>query len=765
MAIVTCIWVFANIDLHEDISSMLPDDQSEAALDFHLLQQAPFTRKVIINLSRAGDTGSSELLAAVDRLAEAMKPPFFTNVVTGPSGPDIWELFSWLMDKQPNLATAQDRKKILNELTAEGIQGKLNEMYSKLLSPEGSALKGLFRADPLVLRRIGLEKIQFMNIIPGMRLENNHFISTDNKNALIIADTPVKITDTRQARLLLSHFQKLVAAVVPHGIDVSLISGHRYTLANTDTIKRDVFIIIACSSIAMLVIFLLFLRTWGGLFVYLVPVSVLCIAAAGVSLIYETVSVVTIGFGAVLLGISVDFALHVYFAIRHRSSNPSGAIAEVSRPVLFCGMTTLGAFGVLLFSSLPSQRQLAIFSLIGIGASMVLSLITLPHMVCFKNKVIEFTKSDSGKSIKMGSKWIVGAWLVLLVICAWQGAKLRFDGDLSSINLVPEEIYAAETKLRQAWGNFRGNAVIFSEGLDLQSALETNERLFDYLSPEIPAGKMVSIAPLLPSLETQRLNRSRWSEFWSENEELVRRLLVQKGKVFGFSARAFEPFFKRLSEPSPPITTENLRKNGLGEIVDALIMSADDRVKVLTLVPDEPEVAALMNRRDKSLAGVRFVSQNRFSQIISRAIGEDFTKFIANASVVVCLLLGLLFRNFKKVFLALVPVVSGLLFVFGVMGGLGMGFNLFNVVAAILIIGLGVDYGIIVVCRISEGLNLATEKAVFVSGLTTLAGFGALIMARHPSLHSIGVTVLLGISAAIPAALFVIPALYQKKYE
>ena len=94
---------------------------------------------------------------------------------------------------------------------------------------------------------------------------------------------------------------------------------------------------------------------------------------------------------------------------------------------------------------------------------------------------------------------------------------------------------------------------------------------------------------------------------------------------------------------------------------------------------------------------------------------------------------------------------------FGVMGGLGIGFNLFNVVAAILIIGLGVDYGILVVCRISEGSNHATEKAVLVSGLTTLAGFGALVMARHPALHSIGVTVILGIGAAIPSALFVIP--------
>jgi predicted exporter len=263
LGIVACIFVFASIDLQEDIRSMLPDDKSEAALDFRLLQQAPFTRKVIINLSCGEDTGSSELLAAVDRLAEAMGPPFFTNVVTGPSGPDIWELFFWIMEKQPNLATARDRQKILHELTAEGVQGKLEEMYARLLSPEGSALKGLFRSDPLALRRIGLEKIQFMNIIPKIRIEDNHFISTDGKNALIITDTPVKITDTRQARQLLSHFQKLVAAEVPRDIEISLVSGHRYTLANTDTIQRDVIIILACSSLAMLTIFLLCLRTWG----------------------------------------------------------------------------------------------------------------------------------------------------------------------------------------------------------------------------------------------------------------------------------------------------------------------------------------------------------------------------------------------------------------------------------------------------------------------------------------------------------------------
>ena len=56
-----------------------------------------------------------------------------------------------------------------------------------------------------------------------------------------------------------------------------------------------------------------------------------------------------------------------------------------------------------------------------------------------------------------------------------------------------------------------------------------------------------------------------------------------------------------------------------------------------------------------------------------------------------------------------------------------------------------------------------TARAVLLAGLTTLAGFGALVLARHPALHSIGLTVLLGIGAAMPTALLVIPALRRNE--
>ena len=766
VAIAVSILVFWRLDMHEDIRSMLPDDRSNAALDFELLQQMPFARKVIVNLEGGADIPEGKLIAAADQLAAAMTPPYFTQVLTGPGESVGWELFSWLITAESNLITDRDIKKIEQHLTSEHIQRCLKELYARLLTPEGSAMKGLLQIDPLALRFIGAEKLRFLKMIPRMQLKDGHFISSDGRSTLLIADTPFAITDAHRARQMLDHFQRLASARVPDTIDVSLISGHRYTLANTDAIKQDVFIILICSSLAIFAVFLMFMRTWGGLFVFLVPLAVLSFAAAGVSLVYGRVSAITIGFGAVLLGISVDFAIHVYFALRTQPRHMAMTVAQVSRPIVFSSLTTMGAFSVLLFSSLPVQRELAVFSIIGIGAALILSLIIFPHLA----KTGAFPKKEgtthSIQKFKPAGMAIICCWLVLLTICAWQASKLQFKGDLRVLNLVPDDIRAAEVKLRRAWGDMRGNAVIFAEGSDLQSALETNDRLFQYLSANEAAEGIVSLAPILPSYVSQRANQQRWIEFWSEaNKVRLRQLLTSLGSVMGFRPDAFTPFFKRLSRPSTLINPEDLMALGLEEIVNSLIVRTDARTAVLTLVPDTPNMADLIQRRGNNLAGIKLASQMQFHHIISQAIADDFLQFILAASAVVCVCLSLLFRNLKMILLALIPVVSGVLFMVGVMGALGMTFNLINVIAAILVIGLGVDYGIFMVNKLSNPTDHSTSRAVCVSGLTTLAGFGALVLARHPALHSIGVTVLLGITAAVPSALLVIPALSRRGWK
>jgi predicted exporter len=67
------------------------------------------------------------------------------------------------------------------------------------------------------------------------------------------------------------------------------------------------------------------------------------------------------------------------------------------------------------------------------------------------------------------------------------------------------------------------------------------------------------------------------------------------------------------------------------------------------------------------------------------------------------------------------------------------------------------------VCHGQQEDNLASSRAVLVSGLTTLVGFGALVLAKHPAMYSIGLTVLLGICAAVPTAVLVIPAFRIKR--
>ena len=113
----------------------------------------------------------------------------------------------------------------------------------------------------------------------------------------------------------------------------------------------------------------------------------------------------------------------------------------------------------------------------------------------------------------------------------------------------------------------------------------------------------------------------------------------------------------------------------------------------------------------------------------------------------------------------MIPVITGLMVMFGVMGWRGIEFNLFNIIATILVIGLSVDLGIFMVSRVSEGYDSNTGRAVLLGGMTSLVGMGALTLAHHPALYSIGITVLLGMCGAIPSALLVIPAFLNSKKE
>jgi predicted exporter len=755
-----------SIKLSEDLQPMMPAGQSDAARDIALLQQAPFMQKVVINLKADSQIDRKTLAEAADKLAEALKRPYYDQVMAGPPIPSPEVFFPWLLNAAPALMTEKDRQEIRAGLHSQSIHSKLQDIRIRLNSPEGWVMKSLWQEDPLDLHRITLEKFRYPNMFKGMVLKDRHFISADGRNALLVADTSLKITDSQGARDLVQYTQKIIDRQTTPGIIVSFLSGHAYTYANAETIKADLYVILSCTSLTILVLLFLFMQNWRAIFVFLVPASVILIATAGVLAAYQTISAITIAFGSVLMGIADDYPIFTYFSLRNRGAYTGETVAEIAPPVFFSGLATMATFSALFFSDLPGQRQIAFFSIVGIIASLAFSLLVLPHFIRGlppARYTINPGMLAKGRPYRV---FIIGGWLLLLGLGLWQGSRLIFNGDMRSVNMVPRALMESEKTFKQTWGDFRETAMVFTEGRDLQAAMVNNDRLFAYLKGKIPDEQIVSLAPLFPSTATQEENIRRWETLWDqETQNRVRTLFIREGDQTGFQPQAFNPFFERWSLKPTRVTLEGLKKAGFGDLINSLIITGGDTTRVLTLVPDTPQVAALFSKNANLPFAARFVSQGGFNQTLSRAMIRNFIQYIIIASLVILVFLALLFRKAGKVFCAMIPGITGLMVMFGVMGWLGIEFNLFNIIATILVIGLSVDLGIFMVSRVSEGYDSNTGQAVLLGGLTSLVGMGALTLARHPALYSLGLTVLLGMCGAIPTALLVIPAFFNSKKD
>lgn len=122
------------------------------------------------------------------------------------------------------------------------------------------------------------------------------------------------------------------------------------------------------------------------------------------------------------------------------------------------------------------------------------------------------------------------------------------------------------------------------------------------------------------------------------------------------------------------------------------------------------------------------------------------------------------FRSLIQVVLALLPVVLGAVWMVGFMGWTGISFNPANIMTLPLVIGIGVTNGIHILNRFAEEKNpsilaKSTGKAVLVSGLTTIVGFGSLVIAEHQGIQSLGWVMAVGTATCMTAGLTSLPAL------
>ncbi len=131
--------------------------------------------------------------------------------------------------------------------------------------------------------------------------------------------------------------------------------------------------------------------------------------------------------------------------------------------------------------------------------------------------------------------------------------------------------------------------------------------------------------------------------------------------------------------------------------------------------------------------------------------------------IAIAILVYVHFQSVACVVLALLPVLIGAVWMGGVMGWRGIPFNPANIMTLPLVVGVGVTNGIHILNRFAEERNpgilaKSTGKAVLVSGLTTIAGFGSLVLAEHQGIASLGFIMAVGTTTCMVAGLTFLPA-------
>ena len=170
-----------------------------------------------------------------------------------------------------------------------------------------------------------------------------------------------------------------------------------------------------------------------------------------------------------------------------------------------------------------------------------------------------------------------------------------------------------------------------------------------------------------------------------------------------------------------------------------------------------------VEQADPAATGKAFRTREGLAQM---KVGFEWAGVYALTAIVIVLLLD--FRHLVDLGLALFPLGVGVVLTLGVMGICGVWLNPANMIALPLIVGVGVDNGVHVLHdyrhnrgRTAYRLGPATGRGVLVAALTTILGFGTMMIARHRGMASLGLALTLGVTFCMVAALVWLPALLQ----
>lgn len=674
-------------------------------------------------------------------------------------------------------------------------------------------------------------------------INDEYMISEDGRTVLVLVMPSEPGDDMIFTSKMMDFLEGTVVQIAPKypGGHVDIAGNVPIMRDEHQAILRDTKLSTIVTFVLVLLIFFYFFRKFSDLALITLCLGTGIFWTFGVTYFYiGFLGVTTAFFSAILLGLGIDFAIHIiarydeYIA----AGNPmekaiAKAIAGAGPGIITGSLTTSAAFYVLMICRFKGISQLGFVAGTGILSMMIIMFTLLPALIGFRDA----RKSDLQRSKQIRELFVLSTLatfmvrhrrpailivLIVTVIFALASTQIRFNYDFRSLEPRGGKALEANKKLEEAFGKSIDYGLVFAD--TVEQSREYREKLGNKKSlaevrdiseflPLDQKSKVPKIRQILPFIGTvivekrpqdgdtvgpdgvrdlgASLTESRkmvlavkqlaivGGEFDLEDKctQVMKNLTAlagklnehprsyQKGSAYYQSVlgRELESLLDNLKQAAK---AEPLRVENLPETVRSNFIGEDGRFLVYAYPKGYIWTQDMLGMLTEDLRSVTTDSTSigiLFLQIVNK-MKLDFKSAIWLSLAMVFILVFADFRRLPTALMALVPLVLGAVWMVGTMVILGLSFNLINVAVVPLIIGIGIDNGVHVIHRYrsedKDKIRMAvqhTGRAIFLSSITTMAGFGSLGLASYVAVATLGWVLVIGVIYCLLTSVVVLP--------
>ncbi len=817
LAVVAAIFLGSRLKLESDVLELFPEGNRNVTAFKEALRDFGSVDYLIVLLEAGEDEGPDELEDFADLFVERLEQDTeLIEIVEYRFRPD--ERFLELFYENALLFLAPERlPELAEKLSDPAIRQQIRENRQSLASPTSSLTEGVMVSDPLGLMPF------FVNRLAGNRgafkvdLSDGYYLSRDGQNLLMLVKPTGHSQDLDFDERLMAFVRRSAEETRAElqqelteydegtlGVTVHYTGNYAIALDESALIKQDIKFNLFFSLFAVSALYWLCYRRFAALLYSSVPLAVgQALTFVVLFFVLGKINASSSAFTALLMGLGTDFTIVMYARyVEERRAGKNlvqateAMVGETGLGVFTGAITSAGTFYAMCISRFRGLWDLGFLIGTGILLCAVAILFLLPAMITW-NEGVRRRKVDSVRKLHLqsfGLEYLIPfsarhRWLVIAVVAAltaglgYMANQLEFDDSVRSLRSNRSDAYRVQEKIGEKFGAQLSYMMAVVYGKSTEEAIELagqiEQRLQHYIDTDV-IGSHDSVLTYLPAEADQRrvmraLDEGKQGPF---DPQRIRRTFVRALEANGFRIEAFDDYLARMEQfltPQRPLTLDDLQEKGLGRLLDRYVKKDDQGVRIVTyLFPTDvrwkrrppPGLIAALTQGDERIV---VTGTNVIGRELREIFPRDARYGVMLGLAIVFVLLVLDFRSLRLTLIALAQLISGVVMMLGLVKLMGMQLNYANAFVATMILGVGIDYSIHLVHRMSwsggridSGL-LETGKAVVLAALTNIAGFGTLAFGNYPALRSFGTVAVCGSLTCLFTSLTLVPALMAKR--